>query len=163
VGDEVIRVGQRLNRMLRLLELRLRHEHLLGRVLDRARMVLHGSLELRLDPRGLQDSLDLLGLGDILGKRDLDHLRHGTTSASRAVAGAVSCARSRSSSRNVASCTSTSAPRAASSTESARAVSPLSTTLRPARGGPSTSSGVTTVPSGSCTDSPAWSSPRSGP
>ena len=47
-----------------------------------------------------------------------------------------------------------SAPRAASSTVADGAVSPLRTTLRPGRGGPSTSSGVITRPSASVTDSP---------
>ena len=49
-------------------------EHLLRGVLGRARVVLDGRLELRVDPGRLEDRLDLLGLGHVLGERDLHHL-----------------------------------------------------------------------------------------
>ena len=52
---------------------------------------------------------------------------------------------------------------ASAPTTSDCAVSPVYTTIRPARGGPSTSAGVTVRPSPSVTASPRWSAPRSGP
>src|SRR5262249_56757873 len=69
--------------------------------------------------------------------------RCATSAACVAVWCLVSAARSRSSSENVASVMSTSAPHAASTISSDGAVSPVITTFRPARDGPSTSSGLT--------------------
>src|SRR5436190_2342675 len=68
--------------MLGLLEGRLRHEHLLRRVLDRPRMILDRALELGHDAGLAQDRLQLLGLGDVLCERDLHEPGHGTTSRS---------------------------------------------------------------------------------
>jgi hypothetical protein len=80
-----------------------------------------------------------------------------------AVACSVSSARWRSSSENVDSWTSRSASRAASRTDSAARVSPARTTFLPGRAGPSTCSGLTVVPSGSATVSPALQAPEERP
>src|SRR5262249_13040770 len=64
-------------------ERHLRHEHLLGCVLRRARMVVHGRLELRGDAGRGEDGLELLALGDVLGQRDLNHATHDASSPSR--------------------------------------------------------------------------------
>src|ERR671934_134862 len=67
-GDQIVRFRHRLDRVLRLLERRLGHEHR-QRVVERAR-------ELGLDPRGAQDLLELLGLADVARDGDLDHPPH---------------------------------------------------------------------------------------
>ena len=81
-----------------------------------------------------------------------------SSAAPRAVECPVSAARSASSSRKVASCTSRSAPYATRRVISQGALSPASTTLRPRRVSPITCSGAT--PS---TVSPRWRRPKSGP
>ena len=52
-------------------------------VLGRLRVVLNRCLELGRNPCLLEDPLQLLRLGDVLGQRDLDEPRHGTGSVSR--------------------------------------------------------------------------------
>src|SRR5205807_4685869 len=79
--EQLVRVGQRLDRVLGSLERVLGNKHLLGRVLGRPRMVLDRRLELRDDSRLVEDRLQLLGLGDVLGERDLHELGHGTASS----------------------------------------------------------------------------------
>src|SRR5215212_8609133 len=66
--EDVVRLGERLDRVLRVVERRLRNHHRQGLVLR--------ALELRVDPRGGQDLLDLLRLGDVARDRELDHPRH---------------------------------------------------------------------------------------
>ena len=107
-------------------------------------------------------------LGDAKVVLDADRrkdiiLMRATSAASPAVECSVSRARARSSARNVASWTSTSAPVAASTTDFAGAVSPVTTIVRPRRGEPTTSSGRTTRPDESVTGSPRWRAPRAGP
>src|SRR4029078_6776812 len=64
-ADELIRVGHRLVAGLRRLEGGFRAEPLLRRVSEPRRMRLDGRLELRLDPRGAQDRLNLLRLREV--------------------------------------------------------------------------------------------------
>ena len=82
-----------------------------------------------------------------------------TAAASRAVECMVSRARSDSASPKVQSWTSRSASRAASTVAWVGRVSPVTTTVRPRRGGSTTSSGRTSLPPGSTTVSPRWSAP----
>ena len=72
----------------------LRDEHLLWCVLGPARMVLDGRLELGGDAGLLQDRLELLGFGDVLGERDLNHVRHRAVSSVTGT-GALSARRTR--------------------------------------------------------------------
>src|SRR5262245_21870174 len=69
-------VRHRFDRMLRLLEGGLVDEDLQRCVLDRARMMLDGRLERGDDAGGLEDRLELLGLGDVLGERNLHFVAH---------------------------------------------------------------------------------------
>src|SRR4029079_11613415 len=80
-ADELVWLGQRLDRVPRGLESTLRDEHLLRRILGPARMVLDGRLELGMNAGLLQDRLELLGFGDVLGERDLNHVRHRAVSS----------------------------------------------------------------------------------
>src|SRR6185295_3734238 len=75
-ADELIRVGHRLDGVLRRLEGGFRDEHLLRRVSERRRMRLDGRLELRLDPRGAQDRLNLLRLREVARQDRLNHPCH---------------------------------------------------------------------------------------
>ena len=93
-------------------------------------------------------------------EREQRHLGlRGQLGGARAVEWPVSSARSASSSRKVASCTSRSAPWATARVISHGAVSPASTTLRPRRRSPSTWLGLAPPPHGS----PRWRRPKSGP
>src|SRR5204863_299876 len=73
---------ERLDRVLRRLERTLFHEHLLGRVLRRPRMMLDRRLELRGDPGLVEDRLQFLRLRDVLRERDLHELGHQGTASS---------------------------------------------------------------------------------
>src|SRR5438132_1215690 len=67
--DEVVGLRERLDRVLRRLELGLGHEHAY-------RVVLRRLLDRRVDARVAEDLLHLLRLGDVAGDRDLDHPTH---------------------------------------------------------------------------------------
>src|SRR6266511_2575890 len=66
--NQLVRLGQRLDRLVRVLERRLRHD-------DRQRLVL-GALQLGRDARRRQEALDLLRLVDVAGDRKLHHASH---------------------------------------------------------------------------------------
>src|ERR1044072_1468274 len=85
VPEQLVRVRHRLDRELRGLERRLGDQHLLRCVLGRPWVVLDRGLELRLDSCCLEDRLDLLGLGDVLGERDLHESGHRAVSSCMAV------------------------------------------------------------------------------
>src|ERR687895_859656 len=87
VRDELVRLAQRFDRLERGLERGFRDEHLLRRVLRFCRMVVHGRLELRADSGGLEDRLQLLGLGDVAGDGDLNHASHHVPSSTVAATG----------------------------------------------------------------------------
>src|SRR5215210_2570878 len=93
VRDDVVGVGQRLDRVSRLVERRLRDEHLLRRVVGLCRVVVNGRLELRLDSRGLQDRLELLRFRDVAGDGYLNHPRHRTGTSTPSLQGGFAPAR----------------------------------------------------------------------
>src|SRR5918992_3980892 len=69
--NELVGVRHRLDRVLGRLELALRDQDLLRGVVERGGMLLNRELELRLDPRRVQDRLDLLGLRQVARYRHL--------------------------------------------------------------------------------------------
>src|SRR5262245_11807506 len=75
-ANELVRIGHRLDGVLSRLERAFRNEDLLRRVSERGRMGLDGRLELRLDPRGAQDRLNLLRLREVARQDRLNHLCH---------------------------------------------------------------------------------------
>src|SRR5439155_15835802 len=68
LGDDVVRLGARLDRILGRLEIRLLHENDHG--------ILLAALQLGLDSGAVQDLLDLLGLANVSGYNGVNHLAH---------------------------------------------------------------------------------------